>query len=115
MDTEGQSEVLFIFHLWVEPEAYPRIHRYAAEGHVAEVVDHPGFRWGCEIDFGETDAQGWKRIATVYGVETRTALDDFLASDDFKSYAEQRRDHERYIRHEAKIATISYRTPGCPI
>lgn len=113
--SEDKSSVLFIFHLWVDPAAYPDIHRYAADGHLAEVVDHPGFRWGCEIDFGEVDADGWRRIATVYGVETRAALDAFLASDDFQRYAEQRRPYERYIRHEAKIASITYRTPNCPI
>jgi hypothetical protein len=115
MSSQRQSEVLFIFHLWVDPAAYPQIHYYATEGHVAEVVDYPGFNWGCEIDFGETDADGWKRIATVYGVESRTALDAFLASNDFRAYAEQRRDHERYIRHEARIATVTYRTQNCPI
>lgn len=108
-----QAEVLFFFNLWVDPAAGPAIEKYATEdGHIAEVVAQPGFLWGSYLDYGEEDERGWKRIATVYGVESRAALDRFLVSDEMKKYAEQRREYEPYMRIEMKSATVSFRIPA---
>ena len=82
------TETIFHFNLSIHPDLVADIVRYAIEGHVAEVAQQPGFLWGKFLDLNKTDERGWRQFTSIYGVESREALDAFLNGEQFRIYME---------------------------
>jgi hypothetical protein len=74
------APVLYLVRAWVSPVGGERYLRWLEEKHMAEVIREPGFLWARRCRLEETDAQGWAGYLLVYGLESRAALERYLAS-----------------------------------
>ena len=74
------APVLYMVKVWVSPDGGARYLRWLEEKHMAEVIREPGFLWARRCRLEQTDAQGWRGYLLVYGLESRAALEAYLAS-----------------------------------
>jgi hypothetical protein len=86
----------YIVRFWVAPAAEVRLLSWLDGGHTAEVVSQPGFLWARRIRLDETDSLGWRAFTTIYGLESRAALEAY-----FKNPI-----REKFAREQAAFADV---------
>ena len=69
----------YIVRYWIAPAGEARVMAWLDGGHIAEVVSQPGFLWARRIRLEEADSLGWRAFANIYGLESKAALDAYLA------------------------------------
>lgn len=71
---------LYMVRVWVSPEGGQRYLDWLEKKHMAEVIAEPGFLWArrCRLDQG--DERGWHGYLLIYALESRAALEAYLAS-----------------------------------
>ncbi len=74
------APVLYMVRAWVSPEGGERYLRWLEDKHMAEVISEPGFLWARKCRLEQTDADGWQGYLLIYGLESRDALEAYLAS-----------------------------------
>jgi hypothetical protein len=70
----------YIVRYWVAPRAEARLLAWLDGGHTAEVVAQPGFLWARRVRLEETDSLGWRPFTTIYGLESKAALEAYFKS-----------------------------------
>ncbi|HEY7609588.1 MAG TPA: hypothetical protein VIF14_10190 [Alphaproteobacteria bacterium] len=86
----------YIVRYWVAPAAEARVLAWLDGGHTAEVAAQPGFLWARRIRLEEVDVLGWRAFTTVYGLESKAALDAY-----FKNPI-----REKFAREQAAFADV---------
>ncbi len=79
----------YIVRYWVTPEAEARLLAWLDGGHTAEVVAQPGFLWARRARLEETDSLGWRAFTTLYGLESKAALDAYFANPIREKFARE--------------------------
>jgi len=74
------APVLYMVKVWVSPDGGERYLRWLEEKHMAEVIREPGFLWAQRCRLEQRDEQGWLGYLLIYGLESRAALERYLAS-----------------------------------
>lgn len=104
-----EAKLYYIVRYWVDPAGLDKVRHYTdAGGHTADVVALPGFLWARKLDLGEKDEKGWHAFMTIYGLESRDALDAYMSGPDFKKFAEQQKTIAPYMRMRREIGTVAY-------
>ncbi len=79
----------YIVRYWVTPEAEARLLAWLDGGHTAEVVAQPGFLWARRVRLEETDSLGWRAFTTIYGLESKAALDAYFKNPIREKFARE--------------------------
>jgi hypothetical protein len=66
--------------LWVAPQGGQRYLDWLEAKHMAEVIAEPGFLWARRCRLDQQDELGWKGYLLIYALESRAALERYLAS-----------------------------------
>jgi len=74
------APVLYMVRAWVSPDGGQRYLDWLERKHMAEVIREPGFLWARRCRLDQTDDRGWQGYLLIYGLESRRALEDYLAS-----------------------------------
>src|SRR3989442_12304637 len=74
------APVLYMVKVWLSPDGGERYLRWLEEKHMAEVIREPGFLWAQRCRLEQRDEQGWLGYLLIYGLESREALERYLAS-----------------------------------
>lgn len=86
------SRCLYIVHVEVEPSAAERWLAWQRDHHMPEVLRQPGFLSGRRFQ-APAAADGWRRFANVYELESRAALDAYSAGDAARRLKADHLDH----------------------
>jgi antibiotic biosynthesis monooxygenase (ABM) superfamily enzyme len=79
----------YIVRYWVAPEVEARLLAWLDGGHTAEVVAQPGFLWARRARLQETDSLGWRAFTTIYGLESKAALDAYFRNPIREKFARE--------------------------
>jgi len=71
------APVLYFVRLWVDPDHEERVNEWLVGGHLADVVEQPGFLWARRVKLGEKDERGWPSYMNVYAVSSLEALETY--------------------------------------
>ncbi len=79
----------------IEPAAEAQVMRWLDGGHVAEVLDQPGFLWCRRLRLAD------RQFAMIYGIESRAAFEAYEANGELKAkFARERAPFEKHMRIE---------------
>jgi Domain of unknown function (DUF4286) len=83
---------LYMVRFWIRPDALDAVLGWLDGGHIAEVVETPGFLWARRVRLTNEEAadDGWPGYAMIYGVESLDALDAYFKSDAPGRFAAER-------------------------
>ncbi len=84
------AEAVYLVRFWIKPGSERKVLNWLDGGHIADVVNQPGFRWARRFALEQPDAEGWPAYAMIYGVESLDALRTYFDSAAAKGYAEER-------------------------
>jgi hypothetical protein len=74
------APVLYMVKAWVSPDGGQRYLDWLERKHMAEVIREPGFLWAKRCRLDQKDDHGWQGYLLIYGLESRAALEAYLAS-----------------------------------
>jgi hypothetical protein len=81
MGAPGETPILYMVQSWVKPEGGEAYLRWLQDKHMAEVVAQEGVSWARRVKLDQRDDNGWSGWMLIYGIESREALEAYLASD----------------------------------
>ena len=84
------APAIYLVKFWVKPGGEARVFDWLDKGHLADVVQQPGFLWTRRYRLVEPDDEGWPAFAMVYGVESLDALNAYFQSEATARYARER-------------------------
>lgn len=99
-------DVIYSVRSWIRPESKVAILRFLADGHIADVVSQPGFRWARQLDMGRVAADGWEEFIVLYGVASQACMADYFASAAVERYAEEMAPFREDVRVERSFGTV---------
>ncbi len=102
----------YIVRFWVAPEAEARLLAWLDGGHTAEVVAQPGFLWARRIRLEETDSLGWRAFASIYGLESKAALDAYFKNPVREKFAREQAPFAGVMRAERSWGAGEWQTLG---
>jgi len=79
----------YLVRFWVDPKAEDRVIAWLKGGHMAEVVAIPGYLWANCIKLDEIDSLGWSGYANIYALESRAALEAYMANPIREKFARE--------------------------
>jgi hypothetical protein len=89
-----------IVRFWVAAEAEADVLAWLDGKHIPELLAQPGFREARVIRLEETDALGWRGFYAIYGLESKAALDAYLANPIRRRFAREQIPFARAMRLE---------------
>jgi hypothetical protein len=103
---------VFMVRFWIRPDAIDTVLGWLDGGHIAEVVDAPGFLWARRIKLTNEDAadDGWPGYAMIYGAENLDALHRYFKSDAPERFAIERAEKglDELIRMERDWGVVEF-------
>lgn len=102
----------YMVRWWVDPRAEERVFAYMKGGHVAEVASQPGFMGADSVRLDDVDPLGWRAYINIYRVESRAALDAYLASPLQQKFAGELAAFAGVMRSERLRGTTVFAHPG---
>lgn len=102
----------YIVRFWVAPAAEARLLAWLDGGHTAEVVAQPGFLWARRIRLEETDALGWRAFCSIYGLESKAALDAYFKNPIREKFAREQTAFAGVMRAERSWGAGEWQTLG---
>ncbi|MDH3232136.1 MAG: DUF4286 family protein [Alphaproteobacteria bacterium] len=84
------GDAVYMIRFWVKPGSEQKVLDWLDGGHIADVVQQPGFLWARRFTLEEPDDEGWPAFAMLYGVESLEALKTYFESEAAKGYGAER-------------------------
>lgn len=102
---------VYIVRYSVAPQAEARLLAWLDGGHTAEVAALPGFLWARRVRLEETDSFGWRAFTTIYGLESKAALDAYFANPIREKFAREAAAFAGALRSERSWGALEFETP----
>ena len=103
---------VFLVRFWIRPDSIDTVLGWLDGGHIAEVVDAPGFLWARRVRLANEDAadDGWPGFAMIYGAENLDALHRYFKSDAPERFAIERAEKgiDELIRVERDWGVVEF-------
>ena len=106
-DASSASKFFLVVRFWVAPEAEEAVLGWLEGGHVAEVVEQPGFLWCKRLKLEPKD--GWRGYSMIYGIESRVAFDAYNGNRQLMAkFAAERAAFEAKMRIDRFFGEVDY-------
>jgi hypothetical protein len=106
-DASSASKFFLVVRFWVAPEAEEAVLGWLEGGHVAEVVEQPGFLWCKRLKLEPKD--GWRGYSMIYGIESRVAFDAYNGNRQLMAkFAAERAPFEARMRIDRFFGEVDY-------
>jgi len=103
---------VYMVRFWIRPDAIDTVLDWLDGGHIAEVVEGPGFLWARRVRLANEDAadDGWPGFAMIYGAENLEALHSYFKSDEPARFAKERAEKgiDELIRVERDWGVVEF-------
>jgi hypothetical protein len=86
-----------VVRFWVAPQAEAGLIGWLDGGHVAEVLQQPGFLWSKRIRL-EKAADGWAGYSMIYGIRSKADFDAYNSSALMEKFKRERAPYEKHMR-----------------
>ena len=91
-----EAKFFLVVRFWIAPGGEQPVMRWLEGGHMAEVLRQPGFLWVRRLKIAEPDATGWSAHAMIYGIDTRSSYEQYMANKTL---------HAKFAREREPFAT----------
>ncbi|MDH3232828.1 MAG: DUF4286 family protein [Alphaproteobacteria bacterium] len=87
-----QAGAIYLVRFWIDPDAVETVLDWLDRGHIADVIDEPGFLWARRVRLANEDAadNGWPGFAMIYAVDSVESLESYFDSDAAQRFAAER-------------------------
>jgi len=87
-----QAGAILLVRFWINPDAVDTVLDWLDHGHIAEVIDEPGFLWARRARLANEDAadNGWPGFAMIYGIDSLENLERYFGGDAPQRFAAER-------------------------
>lgn len=112
----SQVGAVYMVRFWIRPDGVDTVLAWLDQGHIAEVIEAPGFLWAQRIRLVNDDAahDGWPAFAMIYAVESLDALYDYFKSDAPERFAAERAEKglDELLRVERDWGVVDFSARG---
>ncbi len=102
------APVLYMVTAWVSPHGGERYLHWLETKHMAEVISEPGFLWARRVALEQKDGNGWNGYLLIYGLESRAALEAYLASPARETFWRELEPLNDVHRAERSYGTVDF-------
>jgi quinol monooxygenase YgiN len=102
---------LYIVKFWVHPDSRKAVMDWLDNGHMAEVVAQPGFRFVRRVSLEQASDDGWSAHMMIYGLESKAALQRYVDGPAPAKFAQERKPFEHHLRMERASGAVDARIP----
>jgi len=107
---------VYMVRFWIRPDGVETVLGWLDNGHIAEVIEAPGFLWAKRVKLLNEDAahDGWPAFAMIYATESLDALYGYFKSDAPARFAAERADKglDELLRVERDWGVVEFSATG---
>lgn len=104
-----EANFFLVVRFWIAPGGEVQVMRWIEGGHMAEVMRQSGFLWVRRLKIAETDATGWSAHAMIYGIESKTHYERYMANHALHAkFAKEREPFATKLRIERFAGEVDF-------
>jgi hypothetical protein len=104
-----EARFFLVVRFWIAPGGEAQVMRWIEGGHIAEVLRQPGFLSVRRLKIAEPDATGWSAHAMIYGIESKSDYDRYMANQALHAkFAKEREPFAAKLRIERFAGEVDF-------
>lgn len=101
-----EANVLYFVRCSVAPKSRAKFLGWLDRGHLAEVINQPGFLWVRRVHLEGPDDDGWERYLLIYGQANIESLKEYLNNPIRERFSREMEPFIKDLRRESFIGLI---------
>jgi antibiotic biosynthesis monooxygenase (ABM) superfamily enzyme len=108
MEGNMKAPVLYMVKFWVSPDEGRPFISWLKGGHIAQVIQAPGFLWARHYRLDGVNEVGWEGYITIYGLDSTNSLKLYFESPKRKYFLQESEQFKDFFKAERFYGVLDF-------